>query len=470
MKYASVLLAVTCLLSAVKAQYWNGPFQVTSDTFDDINPSTFKEWIYDATPCLVWQTNRAGNWDIYSMFHGYGGDMVVAVCRDSADDVNPVVACSNETLGHSWCVWEQRESPVAGRICASFSPQPDSWESPVQIGRCLHDAGDSSQPSVIAIGGESADTTWIVWTNHDTSGWYVEYSFNAGDSWTTPMIAIAQASPILHARLGRRDRGSYHGCPLLVWETNGDIFRTEYVGGSWTIPHGITHSPALDRNPEVLSLSFTFSGPLGPAIVWESTQDGDTAIFGTTDDSLVQFGRWCDSSGAGNNWTPCGTPSLYPCCAPPVWVLPVWVSDRGGNRDIYARLESGEDGYVDNDPADDINPTLTTQGLTRNVCWWQSNRSGNWDIWYSYFYVNGMEEKRHPSTRARQLGPTVVRGVLFLAEATSLKPQAASLLDIAGREVLELQTGPNDVRALAPGVYFVRLGQTSPATKIVVHR
>jgi len=31
----------------------------------------------------------------------------------------------------------------------------------------------------------------------------------------------------------------------------------------------------------------------------------------------------------------------------------------------------------------------------------------------------------------------------------------AALLDAAGRRVLELRTGANDVRALSPGVYFV---------------
>jgi YVTN family beta-propeller protein len=52
--------------------------------------------------------------------------------------------------------------------------------------------------------------------------------------------------------------------------------------------------------------------------------------------------------------------------------------------------------------------------------------------------------------------PTVVRGALYLAEAASRKSQAASLVDATGRKVAELQAGANDVRALAPGVYFVR--------------
>jgi hypothetical protein len=32
----------------------------------------------------------------------------------------------------------------------------------------------------------------------------------------------------------------------------------------------------------------------------------------------------------------------------------------------------------------------------------------------------------------------------------------AELLDISGRKVADLRPGANDVRALAPGVYFVR--------------
>ena len=51
---------------------------------------------------------------------------------------------------------------------------------------------------------------------------------------------------------------------------------------------------------------------------------------------------------------------------------------------------------------------------------------------------------------------TVVHGALLLPAATSRDPQAASLLDVSGRQVLSLRPGVNDVRNLAPGVYFIR--------------
>jgi hypothetical protein len=72
------------------------------------------------------------------------------------------------------------------------------------------------------------------------------------------------------------------------------------------------------------------------------------------------------------------------------------------------------------------------------------------------------EEHPVPSLGGRP-SATFVRGVLFLAEATSLKPQATSLLDAAGRKVTELHAGANDVSRLGPGVYFVR--QASGVTR-----
>ena len=88
----------------------------------------------------------------------------------------------------------------------------------------------------------------------------------------------------------------------------------------------------------------------------------------------------------------------------------------------------------------------------------------------------GVEEGTAPRSASQTPAATIISRMLFLPEASNRKPQAASLLDIAGREVLGLQTGPNDVRALAPGVYFVRSepsavsGKPSAVHKVVIAR
>ena len=69
---------------------------------------------------------------------------------------------------------------------------------------------------------------------------------------------------------------------------------------------------------------------------------------------------------------------------------------------------------------------------------------------------------------------SMFRGVLFLPEAAGHKPHAASLMDVSGRKLIDLRPGANDVRALAPGVYFVReaqaQAQAQAVRKIVVTR
>jgi DNA-binding beta-propeller fold protein YncE len=77
-------------------------------------------------------------------------------------------------------------------------------------------------------------------------------------------------------------------------------------------------------------------------------------------------------------------------------------------------------------------------------------------------------ESRPPLPSPVPPSATVVRSVLFLAEALGPKPETASLLDISGRKVMELRPGANDIRALAPGVYFVRKAQTQAMRKVIV--
>jgi DNA-binding beta-propeller fold protein YncE len=71
--------------------------------------------------------------------------------------------------------------------------------------------------------------------------------------------------------------------------------------------------------------------------------------------------------------------------------------------------------------------------------------------------------------------PTIIRGVLYLPPASSAEHGASStLLDISGRKVMELKPGANDVRTLAPGVYFVRAVSrelsTASCSKVVITR
>jgi len=72
---------------------------------------------------------------------------------------------------------------------------------------------------------------------------------------------------------------------------------------------------------------------------------------------------------------------------------------------------------------------------------------------------------------------TIVRGVLMMGQRLTDDGPGSVLADATGRKVLELRSGANDVRALAPGVYFCRLtagsascARRSAVTKIVIQK
>jgi hypothetical protein len=88
---------------------------------------------------------------------------------------------------------------------------------------------------------------------------------------------------------------------------------------------------------------------------------------------------------------------------------------------------------------------------------------GGHDLWddVSFGPVTGIAAG--PASGLSSLvGPSVVRGVLWLGERHDLNVRHSGswprpmLFDASGRRVLDLQPGPNDVSRLAPGVYFVR--------------
>jgi hypothetical protein len=90
-------------------------------------------------------------------------------------------------------------------------------------------------------------------------------------------------------------------------------------------------------------------------------------------------------------------------------------------------------------------------------------------------YVSGIQETPSAASRIANPLPTVVRGALNLeVDGRQHSAYRAELLDISGRKVMDLKPGPNSVRALAPGVYFVREAQAQAQAqairKVVVTR
>ncbi len=90
----------------------------------------------------------------------------------------------------------------------------------------------------------------------------------------------------------------------------------------------------------------------------------------------------------------------------------------------------------------------------------------NWVLDSSF--AAGIAEGQKPQTASFKLGPSVVRGVLNLQSAIRNPQSEIVLLDAAGRKVLALRPGANDVSRLGSGVYFVRSAAVVPTRVLLV--
>jgi YVTN family beta-propeller protein len=108
---------------------------------------------------------------------------------------------------------------------------------------------------------------------------------------------------------------------------------------------------------------------------------------------------------------------------------------------------------------------LEDQAATTNNLGLGTPFAGNLEVYpvYRVGLAGGVEERSSTGVRTAKAGPTVVRGILFLpkmgtAPSGAVSTFGPSLMDAAGRKVMDLRPGTNDVRALSPGVYFIREG------------
>jgi hypothetical protein len=148
----------------------------------------------------------------------------------------------------------------------------------------------------------------------------------------------------------------------------------------------------------------------------------------------------------------------------------VWVDYRDGASEVWATASSDR-GLSWLAPA----PVTAARALTQHprVCpladgflvVWQSLSAGNWDIFGEPLFTHTALAGDNIRASGHSF-PTLVRRVLNLP--ASLFTPHSSLFSPAGRRVLSLRSGPNDVSHLPAGVYFIRSADRT--AKVVIQR
>jgi hypothetical protein len=299
----------------------------------------------------------------------------------------------------------------------------------------------------------------------------------AGQCLATDLID-ASVDSISGPRLIPRDLGGFHALVRNVGDSVLDSLQVVWRDGDFRYAHTLY---GLDRGEtrvdsfrhstgpgvHVLSCSAWVVGDMNP------TNDCDTHNYfrerGTQGDMTVTHWFWPDTVDSGE----VGYPRLRS-------------ESRNLTDSISFRLDYEIYSYTDSQVYDDwLYVERLAPGEDTTVIFdqqWHAVKPGLYQSWTylilgDYVYVWTRDVRVRPSgavaeddhrSEAQRTQVTVCRGRLMPPGR-----DGAELLDICGRKVLDLQPGPNYLRHVAPGVYFVRSvesGERPAVTKVVIQR
>ena len=422
---------------------------------------------------VVWQDYRNGDTsDVYGARVTPGGTVLdpqgIAISTSWNGQGPPAVAFDGMNF---LAVWEDyRDGDTSDIYGARVTPQGAVLDPQ---GFAITQAANYQEHPAVAFDGTDFLVVWQDWRSY--SKIYGARVTTQGTVLDPQGFAITQAA-------------NYHQLPSLGFDgTNFLVVWTEWQGyydiyGARVTPAGTV----LDTSGFVISqaainqwepaLGFDGANFL---VVWQDVRNyPDTSdIYGAR---VTQAGEVLDPSGIAISAAAYG--QYVPALAfDGANFLVVWTDDRSGEHDIYGAWVTrggvvSDEGPVVRQKGGQRYPVLARgSGSQMLLAYWGwagivGGTTYNTDrIWGKVNPAPGIVETRQPTTYDPWLKATIVRGVLHMPPASGAEHEATSvLLDITGRKVLALRTGPNCTRGLAPGVYFVRVGTDTRVRRVIL--
>lgn len=426
---------------------------------------------------VVWQDARGRGYDIYGARVTQAGIVLdpagICVCGTASLQHDPALAFDGENY---LVVWEDSRTGGRNDIYGTRVTKAGVVLDMPGIAICT---APSDQWEPVAVFGDS--TFLVVW--HEYRNGPGSDIYGARVTKTGTVLDPSGIPICIAARPQRYAAAAFDGTNyLVVWQHEGenyDIHGTRVTtGGRVLDPSGFAVCTADDeqRYPVV-----AFDGT-NYFVAWSDRRNGSSyGIYGARVDKM---GAVLDSAGIVLCSTDCDP--WYPALEfDGAGHLAVWTHRRTGSpSDICgARVTLGgsviEAFPVVTQEGNQWSGTLGTANRTQTLLaytGWAGTVTGrrysSYRIWGKLGPFPGVEASPSALTPKTRTEATIIRGELLL-DAVAGRPHSAcatGLLDIGGRKILDLHPGANDVRSLAPGVYFYREPSANGGERCTVSR
>ena len=326
---------------AAGSQVFGSSVQITSDGSDQCNPSIGldkNDKLY-----VVWQDNRAANWDIYvaSSNDGVKWSRPSAVVDADDNQTNPVLVFDNGSPNYGYVAWQDDRNGNQDIFLAASR----NGFSKSDVTQITANAQDQTSP-VLTVDG--SDVAYCLWTDHRNSSADI-YGACSSSNWANAAVVTASGDQTDPAIAPESTGSMLH----LVWVDSSQGDADVYYGSSSGLPTSaiggrslIDDTTAADQLSPAIAVSGAAGNGLKVFACWQDYRNLAGGV-GDTDLYMVQV-----NSGSGTNVllgddrTNADQSEPMICLDTAGYPAVLWLDNRSAQTDIYYAGST----YMSSDP------------------------------------------------------------------------------------------------------------------------
>lgn len=306
-----------------RSEFRNGSWRDPIDLMDSVSPdgsdafsSVTVGLANNGEAAITWdQLDGSGLLKVYRSEYR-GGDwndptnILDHIAAGTSDAQSPTLAMNNN--GDTIIVWREFLSSTSKLFRSEY--RNGAWTDPSGESDAFSPGASGADTQQVAID-DNGDAV-IVWRQSDGANNQIFRSEYRGGAWTDPSGLSDNISPDDEHAAAPRVALNNEGEALIVWSqmtparsggTESQIFRSEYRDGSWTDPADL--SSHFSPNGTDAFIPRVALNDLGEAIIVWAQSDGDyDQIFR----SEYRNGSWDDPANLSDNFSPNSTSAMRP--------------------------------------------------------------------------------------------------------------------------------------------------------------